>query len=490
MSDVSIPRPRQTAFRPDGTFDPLREERREAWATPPLRGKPGRRASSAGNEVATSTPQYLPGPEKLEVKAELVRRARDQQYSDVTIGWNTKLPQITCDGTDLYLMQFTWLTEFGGQEFQVMRRPLEGGPWIPFFTWGASFFPAWSFHQPPAILVDDNRRLHLIFDVSKRAHHIVFSRRDSDDRLLATESTNSNEWTTPSFGYQGATTDGQRTYWTMNTPAWLQVQQSWPRQPGNWTDFAHPRIRPIKSDLVQLFYPLMAPLPSGPSPDMLTAFAEQIGGRWPGMQLDWSDRSRRRLVRAELHRAPVGSRYTVRATPCDLEYDGRGGWHLLVYLYRGANLHSLELWSYERARRGTFGEHPHRRRVISDYAIQLKTFTYQYPRSLPKLQINRRGTMCLVYSPGITDTSPRRMAINVGWSRDGGASWHWRNDVPLSVAAKDVRRDDLAPGSLSLMKAYHASQFDPDKMRLNFPLLDSRGWGNGSFYGELCIRDL
>ena len=171
-------------------------------------------------------------------------------------------------------------------------------------------------------MFDDNRRLHLLFDVVSRVHHIVFSRRDSGGRLLATGSTNSNEWTTRTNGYQGATTDGARTYWTTNTPAWLQVQQSWPRQAGDWTDFAHPSVRRAAT---QLFYPLMAPLPSGPSPDMLTAFAEQIGGAWPGIQLDWSDRTRRRLVQTELHRAPSGSNYTVRATPCDLEHD-RGWW--------------------------------------------------------------------------------------------------------------------------------------------------------------------
>jgi hypothetical protein len=389
--------------------------------------------------------------------------------------WNAHLPKLVDDGEDLYAAHTYFPDDVASRYAAILRRPVTGPPGA--WTEAARIsYP----HQPPGLVLDTARRLHLVFDclrpgsvdvtcfpggagtggLGSRFYHLIFSARDAGGALRFDTYANHGEWTTQSNGYHGlgTTADGV-TWWSLADESWGRVVQWWsgPASFGTSAALARPGV--------YLLYPIQAADPVGGSGELLLYAGEfdPAGGTMAGYPASTAYRGSTAGFTELFRRVPTEppAPGTVGAYPSDVAFASDGTAYVLSYRVEPGGA-CTELLRFDTGFAAPFTAWPVG--CVDNYA---------------KLQVSSRGVLYLL-------SSGSGAAVRLGTSVDRGASWVW-HDVPIEglAGAEDVRFFGYTP-----VKPYTVpGRYDPDRLVVFFSGYDAAGLARHSYYGTLVLAE-
>lgn len=423
-------------------------------------------AGADGAADASEAGPYVP----VELRAGLIHAGPVRVSTPPT--WNAHLPKLAGDGAAWYAVHTHYPQDVAGRYAAIMRR-IEGAPLDAWSEVARVSYP----HQPPGIVIDTSRRLHMVFDClrpgaadvtcfqggagtggnTSRFYHLVFASRDAGDQLRMDTYANHNEWTAESNGYHGiGTTADGTTVWALADGGWGRVVQWW----ASGTQYGTTATLTVPD--AYLLYPIVVGHPllgsgqltlyagefdpgggSNASYVASTAFAGSTSSFWP-------------LFRRAPSQPQPG---TTQAYPSDLAYDEQGTLYALSYLPDGAG-GCTELLRFA----GGLGQPPDVLPVgcVSNYA---------------KLKFASDGTLYLITPGSAAD-------VSIGVSVDRGTSWTWHT-IPISGLPDngDTRYVGFTP-----VKEYHSpTVHEPDRWVLLFAGMDASGEARNSYVGVVDL---
>jgi hypothetical protein len=396
--------------------------------------------------------------------------------------WNAHLPKLVSDGTHYYAIHTHFTVAIAGRHAAILRRPVAGGSAKKWVEVARVAYP----HQPPGVVVDTKRQLHLVFDclrpagqavscfvggagtgtLTSRFYHLVFSARDTQGALRFDAYANHNDYAAHSNGYMGiGTTAAGDTVWALADASWQRVVQRQAGGAGPSTTIATLSAAPAR-----LLYPII-----GDVPQTATAGAARQLVLFAG-EFDPQGGNNASYLAATAYRGPVAGPLVsfFRRTP-GAPAPGKVGTYpsalavdplthtvnLVLYRLDAGGACESELWRFD----GGLAAAPTRRTLgcRSTYA---------------KLQIASSGVYYLL-DGGSGGT------LRLGVSADRGDSWSWRS-LPiqgLPASAGDTSHFGAAPiAPFTAPLAY-----DADVLRFSFSGSDGGG-SRHSYFGEIALR--
>ena len=405
----------------------------------------------------------------IEVNAGLIHSGPASVSTPAT--WNAHLPKLVGDGTAWYAVHTHFPQDTNGRYAAILRRPV--GAALDAWTEVARVsYP----HQPPGVVMDTSRRMHMVFDClrpagqdvscfqggagtagnTSRFYHLVFSARDASDFLRFDSYANDNAWTAESNGYHGiGTTSDGTTIWAFANANWGRVVQ-WSNggQSGTTTTLTIP--------VGTLLYPIIAGHPSLGA-GQLTLYAGEFdpaGGNNAAYLASTGYTGTTSSLQQFFRRAPSQIEPgATNAYPSDLLYDESGTLYALSYLPDGSGGCS-ELLRFD----GGTSQPPTILPVgcVSNYA---------------KLKFSSLGILYLLTPGSGAD-------VRIGVSADRGETWSWHTVPIMGLPSNgDIRYVGFTP-----IKAYTSpTVHDPDRWVVFFSGLEASNQARSSYVGELAI---
>jgi hypothetical protein len=389
--------------------------------------------------------------------------------------WNAHLPKLVDDGEYLHAAHTYFPDDTASRYAAILRRPVAGPPGA--WTEAARIsYP----HQPPGLVLDTSRRLHLVFDclrpgsvdvacfpggagtggLGSRFYHLIFGARDAAGALRFDTYANHAEWTAHSNGYHGlgTTADGV-TWWSLADAAWTRVVQWWsgPASFGTAATLALPGV--------YLLYPIQAADPVRGAAELLLYAGEfdPSGGTMAGYPASVAYLGTTAGLAELFRRVPPEppAPGTVGAYPSDVAHAPDGTAYVLSYRVEPGG-GCTELLRFD----GGFAAPP----VVTPIGC-LENYA--------KLQVSSRGVLYLL-------SSGAGATVHLDLSADRGASWV-RHAVPITGldGTDDVRFFGWTP-----IKPYTVpTAYDPDRLVVFFSGADAAGLARHSYYGTLPLAE-
>ncbi len=358
------------------------------------------------------------------IQAQLVFEAPVEATTPST--WNAHLPKLTGDES-FYYVNYTFAPADHTLRYSaILQRPRGNGPGgapAPWSEVARIVYP----HQPPGIVMDRARTLHLVFDclqyapgmdrscfqggansagLVSRFYHLGFSARDPLGALRWDAYGNYNEWTVLSNGYMGiAVAPDDSVHWSLADGSWARHVQR----------FRGGRLSP-------------APVLSEPGRYLLypsTAFSNQSELMFVG-EFDPGGGSNAGYPAASLYSLGVNTatrilRITpdvpiaageVGAFPTDLDVAPNQTIYALSYVKTALATECTKLF-----------------RILPGGMVS--TIAMGCLDSYARLQIVDDDTLVIIAS-GARDT------VRIGVSNDRGDHWMWRSVPITGIAAQDI----------------------------------------------------
>jgi hypothetical protein len=422
---------------------------------------------TSGGDTATTTdtnPTYdtavFATPTEVKTEVIFVGPARTR----TSAAWNAHLPKLAGDDKFLYAVHTHFTEDLTTRFAAIMRR--SAGKWAEV---ARVEFP----HQPPGIVMDTKNQLHMVFDclrpgtkdvtcfqggagtggIESRFYHLIFSARDTDGALKFDTYGNYNEFTTQSNGYHGlgVTSDGATIFSTADA-TWKRVIMY---RSGDMTGTVATLSRPD----TYLLYPIHAARDSKSLVLHAGEFDPKGGTNagYPasvGYEGDLSSLTERfRLTPSTMVAAGAVGSY-----PSDVVLDDKGVAYVLSYRLDGPNCTEL-------------------RRFDDGLSKAPKVTPLGCMDNYAKLQISSDGTVWVL-------ASSNEKKVLLGWSRDRGATFDWKQLPVVGGDPGDVRFYGASP-----IKPYTSPGiYDPDKLVFFFVGANSSGESNTSYLGTIALK--
>lgn len=415
--------------------------------------------AEATADVADATEAFTPS----EVVGELIFSGPARARTPAS--WNAHLPKLAGDDKFLYVVHTHFTEDVTTRFAAIMRRPRASGAWTEV---ARVTHP----HQPPGIVMDTNKSLHMVFDclrpgtldvtcfpggvgtnsVASRFYHLIFSARDDAGALKFDTYANHNEWTAFSNGYHGlgVTSDGA-TVWSLADSTWKRVVQY---RSGVTTGTIATLARPD----TYLLYPITAARDA----KQLLLYAGEFdpkGSTNAGYPASVAFQGDLTALTESFRLTPTTmvAAGAVGSYPSDVAFDDKGVAYVLSYRLDGPNCTEL-------------------RRFDDGLGKPAKIFPLGCMDNYAKLQISRDGTVWIL-------ASALEGKMLLGWSRDRGDSFDWKPLPVTGGATGDVRFFGAAP-----IKPYTSPGiYDPDRMVFTFAGANSDGDAQHSYLGTIAL---
>ena len=440
-----------------------------ASATPPGPSDGASETNTITDSTAFDATDALDAPDAVEafmpsdVRGELIFSGPGRTRTPAS--WNAHLPKVAGDDKFLYAVHTHFTEDVTTRFAAIMRRPRAGGTWTEVARVN---YP----HQPPGIVMDTEKQLHMVFDclrpgtmdvtcfaggagtggVSSRFYHLIFSARDAAGALRFDTYANHNEWTTVSNGYHGlgVTSDGA-TVWSLADSTWKRVVQY---RRGDVTGTIATLSRPD----TYLLYPITAARDSKQLALYMGEF-DPKGGTNAGYPASVAFEGDLTALTERFRLTPtsVVAAGAVGSYPSDIAHDDKGVAFVLTYRLDGPNCTEL-------------------RRFDDGLAKPAKVFPLGCMDNYAKLQISRDGTVWVL-------ASALEGKMLLGASRDRGDTFDWKPVPVVGGAAGDVRFFGATP-----LKPYTSPGiYDPDRMVFLFAGANSDGDAQHSYLGTIKL---